>query len=409
MKLTADGVVGPKTWAVLNGNEEKKGPFQNDRTKQNTLSTKQANSRKKMDKRLARSEGPKGNAAPSRSPPGNSLLFDSSNTLIDSSVQEYATAQPLNLPGLPLNGAVTSDGLIDAYGKLHGFEELAKILYLTTPGGLGYKIQLASHWIEDWDVDHEKKIIYLDNDGIFSGATTNQQAAKYLKDAVEEEFEGKESFWDAAWRVTKGAGITVLGAAEVVVGAAGILVPEPTAATKVAGATVIVFGASTVVEGVTQMLNVNNGKGVNPLQEGFATVGDWVGGESGELWGRRAFVFTNIIVSIGGSYSILKVPNARFLMKGTVSANGKIYKEGFTVGRLQLLYDIPSVNGKVFINMLNNSGQWVVRLQTAEGKLVMNGRIINQKSWHRIENPMEMLKVLLKLTWHGFKIGVKGK
>ncbi|MFY0577314.1 hypothetical protein ACN28S_26025 [Cystobacter fuscus] len=338
------------------------------------------------------------------------MLFDSSNTLVDSIVQEYNTAEPLNLPGLPLNGPVTSDGLIDAYGQLYGFEELAKLLYLTTPGGIGYKIQLASHWIEDWDVDHERKTIFLDNEGSFSGATTNQQAAEYLKDAVEEEFEGQESFWDVAWRVTKGAGITVLGTAEVVVGAAGILVPEPTAATKVAGAAVIVFGASTVVEGVTQIFNVNNGKGVNPLQEGFAAVGDWVGGESGELWGRRAFVFTNIIVSIGGTYSILKVPNAKFLMKGTVSATGKVYKEGFTVGRLQLLYDIPSVNGKVYINMLNNSGQWVIRFQTAGGKLVLNGRVINSsaKAMYRIENPMEMLKVLLKLTWHGFKVGVRG-
>ncbi|HZH74829.1 MAG TPA: hypothetical protein VEY88_02280 [Archangium sp.] len=92
-----------------------------------------------------------------------------------------------------------------------------------------------------------------------------------------------------------------------------------------------------------------------------------------------------------------------------MNATGKVYKEGFTVGRLQLLYDIPSVNGKVFINMLNNSGQWVFRFQTAEGKLVMNGRIIGGQKWHRIENPLEMMKLLLKLTWHGFKIGVKGK
>src|SRR5689334_18566060 len=97
------------------------------------------------------------NTTPAQSISRSGLLFDSSNTLVDSIVQEYNTAEPLNLPGLPLNGPVTSDGLIDAYGQLYGFEELAKLLYLTTPGGIGYKIQLASHWIEDWDVDHERK------------------------------------------------------------------------------------------------------------------------------------------------------------------------------------------------------------------------------------------------------------
>ena len=247
------------------------------------LPTGLVNKRQKKANGLTRPENLKSTATPSQPVLGKGLLFDSSNTLLDSSIQEYDTAEPLKLPGLPLNRSVTSDGLVDAYEQLYGFEELAKLLYLTTPGGRGFKIELASHWVDDWDVDHEKKVIFLDNAAIFSGATTNQQAARYLKDAVEREFEGNENFWDAAWRVTKGAGITVLGTAEVIVGAAGILVPEPTAATKVAGAAVIVFGASTVVEGVTQMFNVNNGKGVNPLQEGFAAVGDWVGGESGEL------------------------------------------------------------------------------------------------------------------------------
>ncbi|WNG24868.1 hypothetical protein F0U62_13255 [Cystobacter fuscus] len=332
------------------------------------------------------------------------MLFDSSNTLIDDSVQEHSDAQQLNLPQIPLENTASSDGVIDAYAAMYGFEELAKLIYLTSPKGLGYKVEPATHWIEDWEVDHDEKTIYVDNAGVFSGPTTNQEAAEYLKDAIERDFEGKENFWDAAWRVTKGAGITVLGTGEMIVGVIGILVPEPTAATKVAGAAVFVFGASTAVEGVTQIFNVNNGKGVNPIEEGFAAVGDWVGGGDGELWARRAFVFTNIFVSLGGSYSILKVPNTKFLMKGTVNATGKVYKEGYTVGRLQLFYDIPNAGGKVFINVLNNSGQWVIRFQTVSGKLVMNGRIINTSFKHRIENPLEMLKFIGKLCWHGFKV-----
>ncbi|MCI5167383.1 MAG: hypothetical protein D3903_15140 [Candidatus Electrothrix sp. GM3_4] len=340
---------------------------------------------------------------------GKCCVFNPNATVIDKAVDKYNDATLLELPKIDPNEAWSIDGLVDAYADQYGIEELSKLLYIFKDkvGGMGYTLRKASHWIDSWEVDHEAKLIFIDDDEIFS-SRTNVEAAATMKDLIEREFEGQESFWDVTWRMTKGAGITVLGVGEVVVGVIGIIVPEP--GTTAAGIAVTTFGASTTVEGVTQMFNLNEGKGYNPIEEGFALVGDMTGGKDGESMARTAFVFTNIIVSLGGSYKILKVPspNGKFIFKGTYTGSGftKYYKEGFSIGRLQMFYPLGDDAGKVIINVTNNSNQWVFRFQNFSGAIKLNARIINVKKLHRIDNPKEMFKILVKLALHG--IGKKG-
>jgi hypothetical protein len=187
------------------------------------------------------------------------------------------------------------------------------------------------------------------------------------------------------------------------VGVVGIIAPAP--GTTAVGVVVTVFGASQVAEGVTKMFNVNEGQGLNPLEEGFAAVGSWAGGDDGADLARVAFAVTNLVVSVGGSYKILRIPGTKFFMKGTVNTTGKVYREGVTVGRLQLMYELPQANGRVLVNVLNNNRQWILRFQQVSGQIVMNGRIVGVETFHRVESAKEMLKVLVKLALHGAKQG----
>jgi len=336
---------------------------------------------------------------------GKCCVFNPQSKSIDEQVSEYSNATALVLPRIDANAPWSVDGLIDAYEDKFGTEETAKLLYLFTNGGggLGYTLESASHWLSAWDIDHARKAVFIDEDEVFS-SRTNAEAADTLRALIAREFEGKKTFWDNAWRVAKGAGITVLGVGEIAVGVVGIIVPEP--GTTVAGIAVTAFGVATTTEGITQMLNLNEGKGYNPIEEGFALVGDWTGGNDGESLARVAFVFTNIVVSLGGSYKVLKVipPNGSFIFKGTYTGVGfsKYYKEGFSIGRLQLLYEMQG--GKVIINVTNNSNQWIFRFQqfASAKQIVLNGRIIGVNTWHRVSSPKEMIKILAKLAIHGF-------
>ena len=312
---------------------------------------------------------------------------------------ELSQAEEWQLPKMRMGDPWSLDGLIDAYADQYGFEELAKVLYLLGSEGQGYRIEKADFHLSDWEVDPASKAIRINESEVFS-TRTNAEAAKTLKRIIEKEFEGKENYWDVAWRLTKGTGKTVFGVADVVVGVVGIIIPEP--ATTAGGVLLVAFGTSMTVEGVTQVFRLNHGEGYNPLEEAFAGVGRLSGLDKGEEAARWAFVFANLLVSLGASYKILKVPGQKFLGKGTYSGAGfsRYYSDGFTVGRLQFDYAMGG-GGRVFINMVNNSNQWIIRFQEVEGKLVMNGRIIDFQKWHRIESPMEMLKILVKLASHG--------
>jgi hypothetical protein len=336
---------------------------------------------------------------------GLCCVFDPTSKAPDSQVPELAQAEPLVLPPIDPDAPWTLHGLIDAYGDMFGEEDLAKLLFVVSKkgGGLGFTIEKKDFFVHAYEVDKAKKIIFIDEDEVFS-TRTNREAADTLREAIFREFEGGKTFWDHAFRVAKGAGITVLGAGEIFVGVVGIIVPEP--ATTAAGVVVTVFGASQVVEGVTQMFNLNEGEGLNPLEEGFAAVGDWADADDGEQLARMAFAVTNLVVSVGGSYKLLKIPGSKFLLRGTVNTTGKVYREGATIGRLQLLYELPQANGRVLVNVLNNNKQWIFRLQQVSGQIVLNGRIVGVEKFHRVENAKEMLKVLVKLALHGAKKGL---
>jgi hypothetical protein len=313
---------------------------------------------------------------------------------------EQSQAEEWQLPEIRKQDPWSLDGLIDAYADRYGFEELAKVLYVLGSEGQGYRIEKADFHLSDWEVDHAAKTIRINESEVFS-TRTNAEAAETLKRIIEKEFEGKENFWDVAWRLTKGTGKTVFGVADVVVGVIGIIIPEP--ATTAGGVLLVAFGTSMTVEGVTRVFRLNHGEGYNPLEEGFAAVGKFTGGSQGEEGARWAFALANLAVSLGATYKVLKVPGKAFVYKGTYTGAGfgRYYSDGFTVGRLQLNYGMRS-GGKVILNAVNNSNGWIFRFQNIAGRILMNGRIIGVNNTHHAKNALEMLKVLVKLAVHGF-------
>jgi hypothetical protein len=351
-----------------------------------------------------------------------SIIFNPSSDIIDNTVDEYKGAVDLILPKIPLTDSWTFDGMVDAFAELYGDEKLAQLLYVFTPegqgAGLGYQVTKSDFWIDNYSVDHDKKIISFDSEEAFSNFS-NEEAAHSMNNAFADiakhiSYES-ETFWGAVWRVTKGTGITVLGGVEVVIGAIGVIAPEP--ATSVGGALLVGYGASTVGEGISMMFGANDGEGYNLIEEGFAKVGGAIDAESGDAYARGAFLVTNIVVSLGGSYKILKIPNQKFLYKGTYTGEGfkKFWDVGYTVGRLQLNYTFELTDKvtkvvtkcRVLINVTNNTNQWILRFQTIGKTLVMNGRIVNVAQLaHRVSSKREMLKVLIKLAAHGFKKGL---
>lgn len=340
-----------------------------------------------------------------------SIVFNPDGSSIDAEIEDYDTAENLELPPISGSELWSIDGVVDAYHRAYGDEQIAQLLAVFTPSnsgaGLGYRIEKAEHWFDRYDIDHDAKVIYLDNDQAFS-TYTNDEAANALHDALGDiarhiAFEN-ETFWEAVGRIALGTGLTVLGAGEVVVGVVGIVTPE--LGTTAAGVALTTYGASTAGQGVSMIFGANYGSGYNFLEEGFATVGDLVGGDSGESMARVAFLASNIVVSLGGTAQVLRVPNQSFIMRGHLHGSGANIRlanaigDGFTVGRLQLMYRLRS--GRVFVNITNNSNKWFIRIQQVDGQVVINGRLIDIRNWHRIRNPSEIFKMLVKLAMHGF-------
>ena len=312
--------------------------------------------------------------------------------------------------------------MVDAYAELYGDEKLAQLLYIFTSdgqgAGLGYQVAKSDFWIDNYSVNHDDKIIYIDSQETFSNFS-NEEAAHSINNAIADIAKNisyeNETFWGSVWRITKGTGITVIGGVEVVVGAIGVIAPEP--ATSVGGVLLVGYGTSTMGEGISMMFGANEGEGYNLIEEGFAKIGGIIDAESGDAYARGAFLITNIVVSLGGSYKILKVPKRTFIYKGTYTGLNykKFYDVGYTVGRLQLNYPFELIDKttgvvtkcRVLINITNNSNQWIIRFQTIGKTLVMNGRIVNiAQLAHRVSSKREMIKVLIKLAGNGFKKGL---
>ena len=162
------------------------------------------------------------------------------------------------------------------------------------------------------------------------------------------------------------------------------------------------------------MFGANYGEGYNIIEEGFAGVGSLIAAEDDESLARNVFLITNLLVSLGGSYKVLKVPSKSFVYKGTYSGNGftKYFSEGLTVGRLQLAYRFSGNGdeGWTLINIANNSNSWFIRFNNvtkAEGVaatgIKMNARIFGTQKWHRRSDPVDIIKILTKLTIHANK------
>ena len=118
-----------------------------------------------------------------------SIIFDPHGSSIDSEVDEYNEAEDLTITPISGSDLWSIDGLIDAYHRLHGDEQTAQLLAVFTSkgngAGLGYRIERANHFSDRYDIDHDDKIIYLDNNQTFS-TYTNDEAANALHDALED-------------------------------------------------------------------------------------------------------------------------------------------------------------------------------------------------------------------------------
>jgi len=337
------------------------------------------------------------------------VYFDPNGQSIDAEVEDYRNAiilPPSNVPG---GDKVDKGGIVDAFQRKYGDELLAQLFAVLTPegygGGLGYRILSRSHIIHRYDVDFENKIIALDDDQFWSNFT-NDEAAEALHEALEDIAAHiayqNETFFQSFGRIALGTGLVVLGVGETAIGVVGIVTPEP--ATTGAGIVLAGVGIATLGEGATMVLGLNSGAGYNFLAEGFAAVGTLVGGNTGEDMARIGFTVANLVVSLGGTVRVLRVPNQQFIMRGHLHGQSarlaNAAGDGFTVGRLQLMYRLRS--GRVYVNVTNNSNQWFIRLQNVDGVTVLNGRIINGQNWHRVDSASEALKVLVKLAMANF-------
>ncbi|QUJ75372.1 hypothetical protein KDD17_10270 [Sulfitobacter albidus] len=337
------------------------------------------------------------------------VYFDPNGSSIDAEVEDYRDAIILPSSNIPGSDKVDTGGIVDAFQRKYGDQLLAQLFAVLTPegfgGGLGYRILSRSHIIHRYDVDFENKIIALDDDQFWSNFT-NDEAADALHEALEDIAAHiayqNETFWQAFGRIALGTGLVILGAGETAIGVVGIVTPEP--ATTGAGIVLAGVGIATLGEGATMVLGLNSGAGYNFLAEGFAAIGTLVGGNTGEDLARNAFIVANIVVSLGGTVRVLRVPNQQFIMQGHLHGQSarlaNAVGDGFTVGRLQLMYRLRS--GRVYVNVTNNSNQWFIRLQNVDGVRVLNGRIINGQNWHRVDNASEALKVLVKLAMANF-------
>lgn len=304
---------------------------------------------------------------------------------------------------------MNTDDIVDYF--VENYDEELSLIFLKTialheQGGLGYTIELFNPRLEldGYEVDHKKKVIYLDTKGLF-GKHTAGDIAEALKKALEVEI--AESHQSFLGRVGWGMGKIVLGVFEGGVGLVGILVPEP--GTTAAGVVVFSLGANTVVDGVSQVAGANKGHGYNILGESAgalgATAARVVGSdpEQGRSIGKGVFFVSSIAIGSFGSIRILKVPGkTRFLHTGVGGQPG-----GFTAGRLDLLYGSNrAMDGVTVLNINTNGGKSILRFVTHSGKLVVNGRIYGVEKVLRHEtDSRKIMKGLLKLLIHGAKTG----
>jgi len=301
------------------------------------------------------------------------------------------------------------DQVLDYYVNNYSAESTLSLLQtLSHPsqGGLGYKLQTFNPYIDldGWEVDHTSKTIKLDTSSLFSNYTI-QDIAINLKEAIETDITKQRSSMIS--RIGWGTGKVVVGVIETVVGTIGIIVPEP--GTTLAGVGMVTLGVNSLTDGVTQLSGANQGHGYNLLGSAFGKVGsvsaELAGYDSvvGDKIGRGVFMVSSLAFGSIGTVKILNVKSLSAIRFGVAGQPG-----GVEVGRIAMAY--PSnraMDGMTIINISNNSGQFILRFVTHNGKLVVNGRIVGVSKILKHEgNWKVVVKGLLKLLSHGAKQGM---
>ncbi|NJO14549.1 MAG: hypothetical protein HC877_02015 [Thioploca sp.] len=279
---------------------------------------------------------------------------------------------------------------------------LMKILAYPSQGGLGYRIEVADP-IFGWDVDKNQKVITLDTHGMFSQNSTEELALQ-LREALEVEF--LETRASLLSRIGWGTGKLVVGLVETGIGVVGIIVPEP--GTTAAGVTLTVLGVNTIGDAITQYAGINQGQGINLLEEGFAQIGSTIaelaGGDPrlGDTIGRGSFLVSSIVIGSVAAFRVLHINGQSLIRMGVGGQPG-----GIQIGRIQALYPNLRGNGMTVFSLVNNQGQSFLRFVFQNGRLYANGRIVGVQNILRHEsNWRTIAKGLLKLLWHGAKTGL---
>ena len=272
-------------------------------------------------------------------------------------------------------------------------------------GGLGHSIVLKRMIdMDGYEYSATSGTITLDS-SYFMGDMSIADMSGNLREALQVKI--LKTHASLGSRVGWGTVNVLVGVVETSVGFIGIIVPEP--GTTVAGAAVFTLGVNSITDGFTQLAGVNNGHGFNPLATGAGAIGGKIAVATGhdkalgEAIGRNVFAVTSVAVGTVGSIKILRVPGKQFLRAGVGGMPG-----GATVGRVDMMYgSLRAGDGMTIFNISNNSGQYILRLVTHGGKLMVNGRIVGvSRVLDHATSGKEILKGLIKLCIHGAKAGL---
>ncbi|MEM8848867.1 MAG: zincin-like metallopeptidase toxin domain-containing protein [Pseudomonadota bacterium] len=154
---------------------------------------------------------------------------------------------------------------------------------------------------------------------------TNQDAADRLRDLIGQHFNGEETFWQTTGRVAMGTGLVVFGAVDIFAGVT--LATGGTAATGGLGAAVTIggglaltaIGADQVAQGTRMLISPDPQDHYGPIGAIINEVGRMSGGESGARIADRAYMVTQVLVSLGGAIQMARL--ARVPATGVRGAN----------------------------------------------------------------------------------------
>ncbi len=220
----------------------------------------------------------------------------------------YASGNPMMF--WDPSGLLTVEGLITEYRKKYQTDLVAiRALELVLSE---YEVRAASHWFDDWSVDHHEKVIYIADTIWFDLERSNENGAFQLYQALSEEFykttDLPETVGSFARRMTWGSAQWAGGLVSFLAGSALIGAPEPTLLTKIGGGMAIVFGTNTMFMGTSNLLR--RGGGVDLIGEAADYYQIQVAGSLSDDWrlnSRTWVTFGGFVAEVGGVASTSKV------------------------------------------------------------------------------------------------------